>query len=242
MHGRNFSGRMDSNPGKKMSSPGNLGRGGGRKIKNVVSAADHAAMHEHYSFLPPESNTKSKKRSNRHVDGDGEVDGNNLEKRTRPGESIWQERMVVKYHEHLFKEFALADLSVPGRIGLRWRTREEVLIGRGERTCGNKRCKNNCYDMDDLVTFEVPFSYEEHGERKKELVKLRLCVNCRPLLTHSTANRTSSTGITSPEKELEQEKTSRGNSRESVKTKKHKLKNLEWSYRKEKKRRRKNRT
>ena len=225
-----------------MASPGNLGRGGGRKIKNVVSAADHAAMHEHYSFLPPESNTKSEKRSNRHGDGDGEDNGKNFKNRTGPGESSWQERMVVKYHEHLFKEFALADLSVPGRIGLRWRTRDEVLSGRGERTCGNKRCKNNCYDMENLVTLEVPFSYEEHGERKKELVKLKLCVNCRPLLTHSTANRTSSTGITSPEKELEQEKSSWGNSRESVKTNKHKLKNPERSYRKEKKRRRKNRT
>lgn len=223
-----------------MLSPGNLGRVGARKIKNVVSAADHAAMHEHYSFLPPESNTKSKRRSNRDVDGD--VDGNHCKKWPITGESSWQERMVAKYHEHLFKEFALADLSVPGRIGLRWRTREEVLSGRGERTCGNKRCRNNRYDMDDLVTLEVPFSYEEHGERKKELVKLRLCVNCTPLLTHSTPNRTSSTGITSPEKELEPKNGPCGNSPESVKTKKHKWKNSERSYRKEKKRRRKNRT
>jgi protein FRA10AC1 len=33
-----------------------------------------------------------------------------------------------------------------------------------------------------LVDFEVPFSYVEHGEAKEELVKLRLCLRCAPLL------------------------------------------------------------
>mmetsp|Transcript_15805 Transcript_15805/g.17086 ORF Transcript_15805/g.17086 Transcript_15805/m.17086 type:complete len:94 (-) Transcript_15805:1590-1871(-) len=75
--------------------------------------------------------------------------------------------MVTKYHNHLFKEFVLADLSIPGRIGLRWRTREEVFNGGGDRTCGNKRCRNNSHDNNSsLVTLEVPFSYYERGVKK----------------------------------------------------------------------------
>lgn len=33
-----------------------------------------------------------------------------------------------------------------------------------------------------LADFEVPFSYVEHGKAKDELVKLRLCLRCAPLL------------------------------------------------------------
>jgi len=130
-----------------------------RVVKNVVTSADRAALEDHYSFIPSES-TRSK---NNTVTNE------------------WQERMVTKYHDHLFKEFALADLSIPGRIGLRWRTREEVINGRGDRTCGNKRCPNNSDDTNSslLVTLEVPFSYYERGEKKMELVKLKLCSSCK---------------------------------------------------------------
>mmetsp|Transcript_35686 Transcript_35686/g.36164 ORF Transcript_35686/g.36164 Transcript_35686/m.36164 type:complete len:102 (+) Transcript_35686:67-372(+) len=51
--------------------------------------------------------------------------------------------------------------------GLRWRTREEVFNGGGDRTCGNKRCRNNSHDNNSsLVTLEVPFSYYERGVKK----------------------------------------------------------------------------
>jgi protein FRA10AC1 len=126
--------------------------------------------------------------------------------------------MVEKYHEHLYKEFALADFSRgPGKVGLRWRTKQEVVDGRGERTCGNKHCpgisntaatidpttttttttstdtnKNNTGEVNrmcsNLETFEVPFAYVEHGMRKKELVKLRLCLGCKHLILSSVAS------------------------------------------------------
>lgn len=221
-----------------MSSSGNLGGVGARRTKNVVSDADYAAMREHYSFVPPEPDTASKEHDNSSVSIDG--DDNKARSQHGAGVSSWQGRMVAKYHEHLFKEFALADLSVAGRIGLRWRTREEVIIGRGERTCGNKRCTSN---IDDLVTLEVPFSYEEHGERKKELVKLRLCVKCRPLLPYSTANKPSTTKtITSTENKSEQDADSCGDSQDSIKKKKRKRMRSKQSHRKEKKRRRRNTT
>lgn len=232
--------RAMSFPDKRISPPEDSRRVGARKVKNIVSAADHLAMNEHYSFLPPEPKTTRNKYSNRLADSN--VEGGNSPNRQLSGQSSWQERMVAKYHEHLYKEFALADLSVPGRIGLRWRTRQEVLSGRGDRTCGNKRCRNSSGVMDKLVTLEVPFSYEEHGERKKELVKLRLCVNCRPLLSHSTAKRSYTKGMTSPKTKLEQNEDSTGNSTDSEKTTKRKLEDSKQKYRKIKKRRRKNRT
>lgn len=36
-----------------------------------------------------------------------------------------------------------------------------------------------------LNDFEVPFTYKEQGQRKTELVKLKLCVRCAPLLFQS---------------------------------------------------------
>jgi protein FRA10AC1 len=55
-----------------------------------------------------------------------------------------------------------------------------VLSGAGENTCGNTRCKHhpNQDESVQLSTLELPFSYEEHGERKSALVKVVLCPRC----------------------------------------------------------------
>ena len=211
----------------------------GREVKNVVSAADHAAMREHYSFLPSETITKSKNKSNNCNDDSDDSDDSNRQERHTSSEGSWQERMVTKYHEHLFKDFALADLSVPGRIGLRWRTREEVVSGRGDRTCGNKRCRNNSGDNHNLVTLEVPFSYYERGERKKELVKLKLCASCRPLIATATTgtatNKTTKTSKSSTGKEAEHDVDSCSHSVERNRKRERKNKNSKRRERKEKK-------
>lgn len=58
--------------------------------------------------------------------------------------ATWQERMVKNYHQGLYKEYVLADLSRVldiGKIGLRWRTESEVSNGRGFRCCGNLTCQ-----------------------------------------------------------------------------------------------------
>ena len=204
-----------------MSSDDSLRKVRDSRMKNVVSAADHATLQEHYSFLPSEPSSARQR---------GE------DPKTARSDSSWQERMVAKYHEHLFKEFALADLSVPGKIGLRWRTREEVLSGRGEKTCGNKRCKKSHVIVDDLVTLEVPFSYEEHGTRKKELVKLKLCASCKPLLQQSSTSQTSTKSSTSRHDELKEREDLRG---KSPNRKKRKSKDSHRKYKKEKKSRRK---
>jgi len=88
----------------------------------------------------------------------------------------WKIRMSIRYYQKLFKEYALADLSryEEGKIGLRWRTEREVVIGKGQFTCGNKRCDSKR----DLNSYEILFSYKENGQKKQHLVKVRVCEEC----------------------------------------------------------------
>lgn len=92
------------------------------------------------------------------------------------GETDWQVRMSVRYYQQLFREYALADLSryKEGKIGLRWRTEMEVVAGKGQFSCGNKRCEERA----GLRSYELLFAYMEHGERKRCLVKVRACSVC----------------------------------------------------------------
>ena len=207
-----------------------------RKMRSIVTPADYQELERHYQFLPESTETS-------HHPPEDSSD--------RP--SSWQERMVRKYHQHLYKEYVLADLSqacrpdtVPlsstghrrrpsGQIGLRWRTAHEVKMGKGSRTCGNKHCpsldlvheksqpctrehndmpsthekviqdylqgeaapqtmtlqeleQREWQQLDKLPygalqsDYEVPFTYVEQGVQKIELVKLRLCARCAPLL------------------------------------------------------------
>jgi hypothetical protein len=50
---------------------------------------------------------------------DSEDDGSKATK----SKNTWQERMVLKYHQQLYKTYVLADFShyEQSRIGLRWR-------------------------------------------------------------------------------------------------------------------------
>ncbi|CAN6453644.1 unnamed protein product [Victoria cruziana] len=88
----------------------------------------------------------------------------------------WEHKLVKRYHDKLFKEFCIADMSEyrSGKIGLRWRTKNEVISGKGQFICGNKKCN----ERDGLASYEVNFSYVEAGENKQALVKLVTCVRC----------------------------------------------------------------
>ncbi|KAG7395062.1 hypothetical protein PHYBOEH_004259 [Phytophthora boehmeriae] len=92
------------------------------------------------------------------------------------GETDWQVRMSVRYYRQLFREYALADLSryQEGKIGLRWRTEMEVVSGKGQFSCGNKRCDVRA----GLHSYELLFAYVENGEKKRCLVKVRVCGEC----------------------------------------------------------------
>lgn len=54
------------------------------------------------------------------------------------------------------------------QIALRWRIEKEVIEGKGQFICGNKKCT----EKEGLKSWEVNFAYEEQGERKNTLIKL----------------------------------------------------------------------
>jgi protein FRA10AC1 len=150
-----------------------------RRIKNITSEADREVLRENYEFAPSASSSHA-------MTKDDEMS------------SCWQDRMLRRYNEGLYKEYALVDISRPDQIGLRWRTKQEVVEGRGEKSCGNKRCLVS----EDLCTVEVPFAYTEAGISKKELVKLRLCPGCLPqVLTKSTSRKLSKRNVSEEDEE-----------------------------------------
>ncbi|CAN9509242.1 unnamed protein product [Ophioblennius macclurei] len=88
----------------------------------------------------------------------------------------WEKELAKKYYDKLFKEYCIADVSryKENKFGFRWRTENEVVSGKGQFQCGNKRCETD----EGLKSWEVNFAYVEHGEKRNALVKLRLCPEC----------------------------------------------------------------
>jgi protein FRA10AC1 len=180
-----------------------------RKAQNIITDSDYEELKKSYKFI---------------IDDENEQQEEDEQSKSNQ-KSSWKDRMVQTYHSHLYKTHVIADLTQykTSRIGLRWRTEQEVMIGKGVETCGNKHCPS--YDLakhieasmsktlvtealksyndtspsikqeDDewerlrkfpygvgLHDYEVHFAYEEQGEKKEELVKLRLCLRCAPML------------------------------------------------------------
>lgn len=52
---------------------------------------------------------------------------------------------------------------------MRWRIEKEVICGKGQFICGQKRCEVR----DGLQSVEVNFRYEEDATKKSTLIKLR---------------------------------------------------------------------
>ncbi|KAJ8406816.1 hypothetical protein AAFF_G00297320 [Aldrovandia affinis] len=88
----------------------------------------------------------------------------------------WEKELAKKYYDKLFKEYCVADLSryKENKFGFRWRVENEVVSGKGQFTCGHKRCEK----QEGLKSWEVNFAYVERGEKRNALVKLRLCPEC----------------------------------------------------------------
>ncbi|XP_043468263.1 protein FRA10AC1 [Leptopilina heterotoma] len=99
----------------------------------------------------------------------------------------WEARLAKKYYDKLFKEYCISDLThyKYNKIALRWRTEKEVIEGKGQFQCGNKKCGNKYQ----LRSWEVNFGYMEHGEKKNALVKLRLCPECSVQLNYRSKKR-----------------------------------------------------
>ena len=108
----------------------------------------------------------------------------------------WEKRLAKRYYDKLYKEYCICDLTLfkqnkvsahqqpidnennnnnkynqnnfNVKIAMRWRIEKEVLDGKGQFVCGDKKC--SC--TDGLKSWEVNFGYMEHGEKKNALVKL----------------------------------------------------------------------
>ena len=114
----------------------------------------------------------------------------------------WEQRLAKKYHDTLYKEYALADMSRyrEGAVGLRWRTETEVFDGKGQFVCGAKGCNADA----ELASFEVNFAYDEGGgARKNALVKLRLCPGCAAKLNYRREQRRAADDARERERERE---------------------------------------
>ncbi|EGC39684.1 hypothetical protein DICPUDRAFT_74743 [Dictyostelium purpureum] len=119
-------------------------------------------------------------------DQDNDTDDSGVEELT------WEERLAKKYYDRLYKEYAIIDLShyKSGEIGLRWRIESEVVSGRGQFTCANKKCSAlTTTRKEELKSFEVPFSYREQNQDKIALVKVVLCPLCSKLLNYSNIKK-----------------------------------------------------
>lgn len=99
----------------------------------------------------------------------------------------WEAQLAKKYHDKLFKEYCICDLTMfkSNKVAMRWRTEPELISGRGQFTCGEKHCSIR----DGLKTWEINFAYQEQGEKKNALVKLRLCPECSSKLNYGSKKR-----------------------------------------------------
>jgi len=99
------------------------------------------------------------------------------------GENTWEVQLARRYYDKLFKEYCIIDLSryKENKFGMRWRIEKEVVIGKGQFVCANKKCD----EVNKLRTWEVNFGYMEHGEKKNALVKCRLCSECSYKLNYT---------------------------------------------------------
>ena len=98
-------------------------------------------------------------------------------------------RMARRFYDRLYKEFAIFDVSRhrEGLIGMRWRTEDEVISGKGQTLCGGKGCQVNT----DLRSYEMPFRYTQNGSVKCELVKVQAYKGCFKKLSHCSSEETS---------------------------------------------------
>ncbi|KAF7994299.1 hypothetical protein HCN44_003389 [Aphidius gifuensis] len=99
----------------------------------------------------------------------------------------WEARLAKKYYDKLFKEYCICDLThyKYNKVALRWRIEKEVVIGKGQFECANKKCPMK----NDLKSWEVNFGYDENGEKKNALVKIRLCPECSSKLNYHSKKR-----------------------------------------------------
>ncbi|GMR34357.1 hypothetical protein PMAYCL1PPCAC_04552 [Pristionchus mayeri] len=123
-------------------------------------------------------------------------------------ENSYETRLAKKYYDKLIKEYCICDLSryKKNQVAMRWRTVAEVKLGKGQFSCGARKCE----ERERLTSWEVNFAYVEHGEKKYALVKVRLCETCSMMLNFGSekkrAQKRSSSWAKKRKEELKREK------------------------------------
>eukprot|EP00879_Flechtneria_rotunda_P021692 GHRR01022872.1.p1 GENE.GHRR01022872.1~~GHRR01022872.1.p1 ORF type:complete len:196 (+),score=90.38 GHRR01022872.1:726-1313(+) len=84
---------------------------------------------------------------------------------------------------------------------MRWRTKAEVVSGKGQFVC----CAKGCDECSGLASYEVNFAYSEAGQLKQALVKLRLCSSCAQKLNYNREKQYKKLGTAGFEQEGEKQ-------------------------------------
>ena len=126
--------------------------------RNIVTKSDFDELQKAYKFIPSQQQQPQKTPNQEH----NKKEPSNVSSNET---TTWQDRMVLKYHSHLYKSHVMADFSEqtndnPDNIGLRWRVKAEVMNGKGFDTCGNKHCM--CYydECDEGMSLEEHHRYD----------------------------------------------------------------------------------
>merc|ERR1711971_96272 len=93
------------------------------------------------------------------------------------------------------------------QFGMRWRVDAEVITGKGQFVCANKKCSS----VKKLRTWEVNFGYVEHNIKKNALIKCRLCHDCSYKLNYHHKKKE----VTKRKKKSKRRKRSRSSSSSS---------------------------
>lgn len=80
---------------------------------------------------------------------------------------------------------------------MRWRTKKEVISGKGETICANKKCDQK----KNLCNYEVNFQYFEENEQKNTLVKACVCEECALKLNYNWTHKKLEPNATEDRKE-----------------------------------------
>ncbi len=154
---------------------------GRKQRQNILSlnAYDRHKLLVNEYFLYYPGSTKELKRDESRDKTDYDVVKNNhrfLWDDVEDSELTWEQKLAKKYCQKLFKEYCICDLSKykEGKVAMRWRTENELKVGKGQFVCGGRKCE----ERELLRTWEVNFAYVEEMEKKNALVKVRLCPEC----------------------------------------------------------------
>jgi len=153
------------------------GRGMRSKLLTMNAYDRHKSLINSYQlYFPGATSTLQRDTSNDKRDIDVIREHHRLLWTEADDEDSWEVQLAKRYHDKLFKEYVIIDLSryKENKFGMRWRVEAEVVTGKGQFECANKKCDRR----KKLRTWEVNFGYVEQNIKKNALIKCRLCLEC----------------------------------------------------------------